>query len=54
MEAITAGRQRLLPAPDLLTAWIRRWAGAAATGGKQIELKEPVIKEVGASKNRSR
>jgi hypothetical protein len=35
---------------DTLTVWIRNWAGASATGGKQIELKEPTIKEVGASK----
>jgi hypothetical protein len=33
-----------------MTVWIRNWAGSAATGGKQIELKEPAIKEVGASK----
>ena len=35
---------------DTMTVWIRNWAGASATGGKQIELKEPTIKEVGASK----
>ncbi|HEU4627217.1 MAG TPA: LamG domain-containing protein [Steroidobacteraceae bacterium] len=35
---------------DTLTVWIRNWAGASATGGKQIELQEPSIKEVGASK----
>jgi concanavalin A-like lectin/glucanase superfamily protein len=35
---------------DTLTVWIRNWAGSSATGGKQIELKEPAIKEVGASK----
>ncbi len=35
---------------DTLTVWIRNWAGSAATGGRQIELKEPEIKEVGASK----
>jgi Concanavalin A-like lectin/glucanases superfamily len=36
---------------DTLTVWIRNWAGSAASGGKQIELKEPVIKEVGDSKS---
>jgi mono/diheme cytochrome c family protein len=36
---------------DTMTVWIRNWAGASATGGKQIELKEPTIKEVGASKS---
>jgi hypothetical protein len=35
---------------DTLTVWIRNWAGSAATGGKQIELQEPAIKTVGASK----
>jgi hypothetical protein len=35
---------------DTLTVWIRNWAGASATGGKQIELQEPTIKEVGQSK----
>jgi hypothetical protein len=35
---------------DTLTVWIRNWAGSAAVGGKQIELKEPTIKEVGDSK----
>jgi mono/diheme cytochrome c family protein len=35
---------------DTLTVWIRNWAGASASGGKQIELKEPAIKEVGSSK----
>src|SRR5688572_13858107 len=36
---------------DTLTVWIRNWAGATATGGRQIELQEPEIKEVGASKS---
>lgn len=36
---------------DTLTVWIRNWAGAAATGGRQIELQEPTIKEVGTSKS---
>jgi hypothetical protein len=35
---------------DTLTVWIRNWAGATATGGKQIQLQAPTIKEVGASK----
>jgi hypothetical protein len=35
---------------DTLTVWIRNWAGASASGGKQIELQEPDIKEVGSSK----
>jgi mono/diheme cytochrome c family protein len=36
---------------DTLTVWISRWAGASATGGTQIQLQAPVIKEVGGSKN---
>jgi hypothetical protein len=36
---------------DTLTVWIRNWAGASATGGTQIQLQAPVIKEVGGSKN---
>jgi Concanavalin A-like lectin/glucanases superfamily len=36
---------------DTLTVWIRNWAGAAATGGRQIVLQPPPIKDVGASKS---
>jgi cytochrome c553 len=36
---------------DTLTVWIRNWAGSAATGGTQIQLLAPPIKEVGGSKN---
>src|SRR5882724_6177486 len=36
---------------DTLTVWIRNWAGATATGGKQIELQEPPLKDVGNSKS---
>lgn len=35
---------------DTLTVWIRNWAGASATGGRQIQLQAPTIKEVGNSK----
>ena len=35
---------------DTLTVWIRNWAGSAATGGTQIQLQAPTIKEVGGSK----
>lgn len=35
---------------DTLTVWIRNWAGASATGGTQIQLVAPPIKEVGGSK----
>jgi hypothetical protein len=35
---------------DTLTVWIRNWAGATATGGTQIQLQAPTIKEVGSSK----
>ncbi|MEZ5500142.1 MAG: LamG domain-containing protein [Steroidobacteraceae bacterium] len=36
---------------DTLTVWIRNWAGAVATGGRQIQLQPPVLRDVGASKN---
>jgi hypothetical protein len=36
---------------DTLTVWIRNWAGAAATGGRQIQLQDPPIREVGQSKS---
>ena len=36
---------------DTLTVWIRNWAGATATGGTQIQLQAPAIKEVGGSKS---
>src|SRR5688500_1319102 len=36
---------------DTLTVWIRNWAGASATGGTQIQLQAPIIKEVGGSKS---
>jgi len=35
---------------DTLTVWIRNWAGANATGGTQIQLVAPPIKEVGGGK----
>ena len=31
--------------------WIRNWAGASATGGTQIQLQAPTIREVGGSKS---
>jgi mono/diheme cytochrome c family protein len=36
---------------DTLTVWIRNWAGASASGGTQIQLQAPTIKEVGGSKS---
>ena len=36
---------------DTLTVWIRNWAGATASGGTQIQLQAPTIKEVGGSKS---
>jgi hypothetical protein len=35
---------------DILTVWIRNWAGSAATGGTQITLTAPADRTVGASK----
>jgi hypothetical protein len=36
---------------DILTAYIAAWAGGAAGGGKTIELKPPVLKDPGTSRN---
>jgi cytochrome c553 len=36
---------------DTLTVWIRNWAGSSATGGTQIQLQAPTIREVGGSKS---
>ena len=36
---------------DIMTTWIEGWAGAAATGGRQIVLEAPVPVEPGSSKN---
>ena len=36
---------------DTLTVWIRNWAGSSATGGTQIQLQAPAIREVGGSKS---
>ncbi len=35
---------------DTMTVWVRNWAGSVSTGGKQIALKAPPIKDVGTSK----
>lgn len=36
---------------DILTTWITNWAGASATGGTQIQLQPPPIRDVAASRN---
>jgi hypothetical protein len=36
---------------DIMTTWIEGWAGAAATGGRQIVLEAPASSEPGSSKN---
>src|SRR4051812_33391725 len=36
---------------DTLTVWIKNWAGATASGGTQIQLIAPDVKEVGGSKS---
>ncbi len=35
---------------DILTTWIKNWAGGAATGATQIELQAPTVKTVGSTK----
>src|SRR5688572_2203164 len=51
---VAGGHNCWLSAPsacaDTLTVWIRNWAGSTATGGTQIQLQAPTIKEVGQSK----
>src|SRR6188768_933323 len=55
VQKVGGGHNCWLPAPsacaDTLTVWIRNWAGAAASGGTQIQLQAPTIKEVGGSKS---
>ncbi|HLU04947.1 MAG TPA: LamG-like jellyroll fold domain-containing protein [Woeseiaceae bacterium] len=36
---------------DIMTTWIEGWAGATATGGRQIVLEPPVSIDPGSSKN---
>jgi hypothetical protein len=54
VQKVAGGHNCWLAAPsacaDTLTVWIRNWAGATATGGTQIQLQAPAIKEVGQSK----
>ncbi len=33
-----------------MTVWVRNWAGSVSSGGKQIALKAPPVKDVGSSK----
>lgn len=35
---------------DILITWITNWAGATATGGRQIQLQAPPLKDVGTTK----
>jgi len=52
---VAGGHNCWLQAPsacaDVLTVWIRNWAGSTATGGTTIQLVAPEIKEVGGSKS---
>lgn len=36
---------------DILTTWIRNWAGSVANGGKKIQLVAPPEQDVGSSKS---
>jgi concanavalin A-like lectin/glucanase superfamily protein len=55
VQKVSGGHNCWLQSPsacgDTLTVWIRAWAGANATGGTQIQLLPPTIKEVGGSKS---
>ena len=35
---------------DILTTWIKAWAGGVSAGGTQIQLQAPVVKNVGNTK----
>ena len=35
---------------DILTTWIKAWAGGVSAGGTQIQLQAPIIKDVGNTK----
>lgn len=35
---------------DILTTWIKAWAGGVSSGGTQIQLQAPVLKDVGSTK----
>lgn len=35
---------------DILTTWIKAWAGGVSAGGTQIQLQAPIIKDVGSTK----
>ena len=35
---------------DILTTWIKNWAGGVAAGATQIKLQAPTIKDVGSTK----
>ena len=35
---------------DILTTWIKAWAGGSVAGGTQIQLVAPVVKSVGSTK----
>ncbi|MCU0757965.1 MAG: LamG domain-containing protein [Steroidobacteraceae bacterium] len=35
---------------DTMTVWVRNWAGSVSSGGKQIALKAPPVRDVGNSK----
>ncbi len=52
---VAGGHNCWLPAAsacaDLMTVWIRNWAGSAATGGTEIQLLPPTIREVGGSRS---
>ncbi|MFQ5548207.1 MAG: LamG domain-containing protein [Woeseia sp.] len=36
---------------DIMTTWIERWAGAVASGGRQIVLQPPVSRDPGSSRH---
>ena len=51
---VAGGHNCWAPTPqvcaDILTTWIKNWAGGVVAGGTQIQLQAPTIKDVGSTK----
>ncbi len=48
--ATTAGSRAPQACADILTTWIKNWAGGVSSGGTQIQLVAPLDKDVGSTK----
>src|SRR5258708_31624657 len=54
VSKVAGGHKCWLASPqacaDILTTWIKNWAGGVSSGGTQIQLQAPVDKSVGSTK----